>query len=354
MGQAHVAWEDTTLGVPEIQDVFVPEDLRGRGIGTRSPRPQRARARTGLRGHQHQHGIANEGRAPLPPARLPRRRLPPQRVKGTILIRGKPVDIDDTLLYLVKSLAVDSASLPFVVVSSATKGAHEGSRTHLRRRRSWDSFTEEQRNEVYDRYRAFGEQAGDKVVDGAELASTRSATTVAYGTARRPSPTAPSPRRRRRSAVSTCSTAAISTRPPRSPRRSPGPATGAIELRRARRRRNEVPAAAQQRLARLGCVAGALPGGSTGRRAQKRSRSGTALRLDRRAGLEVEGSSWTTRRGSGRAGARGDDRSPTGPSPRRRSYSAATSSPTARTSTRRSSSHSAFRSPKGRWRYGRS
>ena len=42
----------------------------------------------------------------------------------------------------------------------------------------WDSFTDEQRNEVYERYRAFGQQAGDKIVDGAELASTRSATTV--------------------------------------------------------------------------------------------------------------------------------------------------------------------------------
>ena len=35
--------------------------------------------------------------------------LLPQQVKGTILIRGKPVEIDDTLVYLVKSLAVDSA-----------------------------------------------------------------------------------------------------------------------------------------------------------------------------------------------------------------------------------------------------
>jgi hypothetical protein len=42
----------------------------------------------------------------------------------------------------------------------------------------WDSYTEEQRNEMYARYRAFGEQAGDKVLDGAELASTKSATTV--------------------------------------------------------------------------------------------------------------------------------------------------------------------------------
>jgi hypothetical protein len=42
----------------------------------------------------------------------------------------------------------------------------------------WDSATEEQRNEMYARYRAFGEEAGEKVIDGAELAATRSATTV--------------------------------------------------------------------------------------------------------------------------------------------------------------------------------
>ena len=42
----------------------------------------------------------------------------------------------------------------------------------------WDSITEEQRNEMYARYRAFGEQAGEKILDGAELAPTRSATTV--------------------------------------------------------------------------------------------------------------------------------------------------------------------------------
>jgi hypothetical protein len=42
----------------------------------------------------------------------------------------------------------------------------------------WDSFTEEQRSELYARYRAFGEKAGEKVLDAAELAPTRSATTV--------------------------------------------------------------------------------------------------------------------------------------------------------------------------------
>jgi hypothetical protein len=42
----------------------------------------------------------------------------------------------------------------------------------------WDAFSEEEQKAVYDLYRAFGEAAGSKVVDGAELASTRSATTV--------------------------------------------------------------------------------------------------------------------------------------------------------------------------------
>jgi hypothetical protein len=42
----------------------------------------------------------------------------------------------------------------------------------------WDSAGEDERSAVYARYRAFGEAAGSKVVDGAELASTRTATTV--------------------------------------------------------------------------------------------------------------------------------------------------------------------------------
>jgi GNAT superfamily N-acetyltransferase len=110
VGQAHVAWERTTLGVPEIQDVFVPEELRGRGIGTRLSHAAEELARA--RGYSDisiSTSVANEGAL-----RLYRRLgfrdadLPPQRVKGTILIRGKPVDIDDTLLYLRKSLGVDS------------------------------------------------------------------------------------------------------------------------------------------------------------------------------------------------------------------------------------------------------
>jgi hypothetical protein len=43
---------------------------------------------------------------------------------------------------------------------------------------SWESASADERDQVYARYRAFGERAGDRIVDGAELASTRSATTV--------------------------------------------------------------------------------------------------------------------------------------------------------------------------------
>ena len=42
----------------------------------------------------------------------------------------------------------------------------------------WESLGEEERQAVYARYRSFGENARGKVLDGAELAATRSATTV--------------------------------------------------------------------------------------------------------------------------------------------------------------------------------
>jgi ribosomal protein S18 acetylase RimI-like enzyme len=105
-----VAWDATTLGVPEIQDVFVPAELRGRGIGTRLS--QAAELLAAARGYPSisiSASVANDGAL-----RLYRRLgyrdadLPPQRVQGTIHIRGNPVEIDDTLLYLVKTLAVDS------------------------------------------------------------------------------------------------------------------------------------------------------------------------------------------------------------------------------------------------------
>jgi hypothetical protein len=43
---------------------------------------------------------------------------------------------------------------------------------------AWEAASPEERGEVYAKYRAFGAQAGDRIVTGAELTSTRSATTV--------------------------------------------------------------------------------------------------------------------------------------------------------------------------------
>jgi [ribosomal protein S18]-alanine N-acetyltransferase len=107
VGHAHVAWEETTLGVPEIGDVFVPAELRGRGIGTELSEAAEQMAR--MRGHRQisiTASIANAGAL-----RLYRRLgyrdadLPPKRVQGTIRVREGPMEVDDTLLYLIKDIA---------------------------------------------------------------------------------------------------------------------------------------------------------------------------------------------------------------------------------------------------------
>ena len=107
VGHAHVAWTETTLGVPEIGDVFVPAELRGRGIGTELSGAAEEMART--RGHRQisiSASIANEGAL-----RLYRRLgyrdagLPPKRVQGTIMVRTGPMEVDDTVLYLIKDIA---------------------------------------------------------------------------------------------------------------------------------------------------------------------------------------------------------------------------------------------------------
>lgn len=43
---------------------------------------------------------------------------------------------------------------------------------------AWESLSEDERQATYARYRAFGERVGTRVAEGAELAPTRSATTV--------------------------------------------------------------------------------------------------------------------------------------------------------------------------------
>jgi hypothetical protein len=43
---------------------------------------------------------------------------------------------------------------------------------------AWQTLPKEEQEAWYERYRAFGREAGDDVVDGAELSPTRTATTV--------------------------------------------------------------------------------------------------------------------------------------------------------------------------------
>jgi hypothetical protein len=43
---------------------------------------------------------------------------------------------------------------------------------------AWEALSEDERKQIYDRYTAFSREAGDKIVGGAEIAGTRSATTV--------------------------------------------------------------------------------------------------------------------------------------------------------------------------------
>jgi GNAT superfamily N-acetyltransferase len=110
VGQAYVAWERTTLGVPEVQDVFVAEERRRQGVGTAVMAA--TESAIAARGHSLvslSYGIANDGaRAFYEKLGYRNAGVEPQRVRGTIMIRSGPLDVDDTLIYLVKDLPVDS------------------------------------------------------------------------------------------------------------------------------------------------------------------------------------------------------------------------------------------------------
>ena len=107
VGHAHIAWRGTCLGLPEIQDVFVVPERRRRGIAAQLTHAaeQEARARgwdtislsvsregnVAARRLYTKLGFADAG-------------VDPVRVSGTIMLRGRPFDVDDTLVYLVKEL----------------------------------------------------------------------------------------------------------------------------------------------------------------------------------------------------------------------------------------------------------
>jgi ribosomal protein S18 acetylase RimI-like enzyme len=112
VGHAHVAWERTHLGLPEIQDVFVPPEHRRQGIASELTRAAEGEAQK--RGFDRiSLSVTAEGNEPASRlyASLGYRDagVPPVRVVGTIALRGEPFEVDDTLVYLVRSLTTDVA-----------------------------------------------------------------------------------------------------------------------------------------------------------------------------------------------------------------------------------------------------
>jgi GNAT superfamily N-acetyltransferase len=106
VGHAHIAWSGTRLGLPEIQDVFVLPDRRRSGVAVSLSEAAEPLARAA--GWSEISLSVGEGN-------LPARRLyeklgyvdagvEPVRISGVISIRNRPVEVDDTLLYLKKGL----------------------------------------------------------------------------------------------------------------------------------------------------------------------------------------------------------------------------------------------------------
>ena len=107
VGHAHIAWSGTHLGLPEIQDVFVLPDHRRRGIASQLTEAAENEARR--RGSDRISLSVSQEQNPA--AKLLYEKLgyvdagvEPVRVLGQIMLRGKPFDVDDTLVYLTKKL----------------------------------------------------------------------------------------------------------------------------------------------------------------------------------------------------------------------------------------------------------
>ena len=103
VGHAHIEWG---MDPPELQDVFVLPSHRRRGVATRLTEAAEERVRTS--GGAVLSLTVGEGNAA---ARALYRRLgyvrtaePPRRVKGTVVLRTGPIEVDDVLLPLEKRL----------------------------------------------------------------------------------------------------------------------------------------------------------------------------------------------------------------------------------------------------------
>jgi GNAT superfamily N-acetyltransferase len=107
VGHAHIAWGGTHLGLPEIQDVFVLPELRRRGIASQLTHSAEAEARA--RGWDRiSLSVSQDGNPAA--SRLYAKLgyvdsgVAPVRVLGQVMLRSGPLDVDDTLVYLVKEL----------------------------------------------------------------------------------------------------------------------------------------------------------------------------------------------------------------------------------------------------------
>ena len=107
VGHAHIALSGTHLGLPEIQDVFVLSELRRRGIASQlthaAEEEARARGwdRISLSVSRDANPAASRLYAKLGYADAG---AEPVRVLGQVMLRSGPLDVDDTLVYLVKEL----------------------------------------------------------------------------------------------------------------------------------------------------------------------------------------------------------------------------------------------------------
>ena len=107
VGHAHIALSGTHLGLPEIQDVFVLPELRRRGIASQlthaAEEEARARGwdRISLSVSRDANPAASRLYAKLGYAGAG---VEPVRVLGQVMLRSGPLEVDDTLVYLVKEL----------------------------------------------------------------------------------------------------------------------------------------------------------------------------------------------------------------------------------------------------------
>jgi ribosomal protein S18 acetylase RimI-like enzyme len=106
LGHGHLAWPEVPGEPPELQDVFVPEHARRRGVGSAVTRA--AEAKAAARGFDRLSLTVGADNAA---ARKLYERLgyrdtgrDPERIQGTITIRGEPFEVDDTLLFLERRL----------------------------------------------------------------------------------------------------------------------------------------------------------------------------------------------------------------------------------------------------------